>query len=76
MRRTYTNAFGSEVIDEIYEVYYDDHGNVNGWTENPASPSYYVDEDDGQSSILDDIKRFERATTMPTLDYATGKEIG
>jgi hypothetical protein len=61
--------------DAIYEVYYNDDGTVSGWTESPASPSFYPSEDDGQNSILDDIRRFERATTLPTLDHDTGLEI-
>lgn len=75
MRRTYVGDFETIVVDEIYEVYYDDDGNVDGWTTDPVGPSFYVNEDDGQGSIRDDIARFMRATELPILDYETGKEI-
>jgi hypothetical protein len=75
MRRTYISGGVEEVIDSIHEVYYDGDGAVNGWTDDEVAPTFYPNEDDDQDSILDDIKRFERATTMPILDYETGKEI-
>jgi hypothetical protein len=75
MRRTYILDDVEEVIDSIHEVYYDDDNAVLNWTENEVAPTFYPNEDDDQDSILDDIKRFERATTMPILDYETGKEI-
>jgi hypothetical protein len=75
MRRTYISCDVEEVIDSIHEVYYADDGAVKGWTDDACTPSFYPNEDDDQDSILDDIKRFERATTMPILDYETGKEI-
>jgi len=59
----------------VHEVYYDDHDNVDGWTEEPAYPTYYPDEDDGQHNLLDDIARFAKACELPVLDYETGKEI-
>lgn len=75
MRRTYISGGEEEVIDSIHEVYYDDDGNVRNWTQDDRGPTFYPNEDDGETSILDDIKRFERATTMPILDFETGKEI-
>ena len=75
MRRTYISGGVEEVIDSIHEVYYDDNSAVKGWTDDACTPSFYPNEDDDQTGILDDIKRFERATTMPILDYETGKEI-
>ena len=76
MRRTYVSPIETNVIDEIYEVYYYDDGTINGWTNDPVGPMFYVDEDDGQSSIRDDIQRMMEACDKPTLDYETGKEIG
>ena len=75
MRRTYLSDFGGETLDEIYEVHYDDNGNVTGWTERPGGPCYYVDADDGEGSIRDDIQRMMEACDKPILDYETGKEI-
>jgi hypothetical protein len=77
MRRTYISGGSeiNEVIDSIHEVYYDADNIVAGWTDDAVTPTFYLNEDDDQTSILDDIKRFERATTMPILDYETGKEI-
>lgn len=73
MRREYKSGGEVEVIDEIYEVYYTDSGEVDGWTDEPVGPSHYVGIDDG--TLLDSVKRFEHATALPTLDYETGKEI-
>lgn len=54
----------------IYEVYYDDNGDIDGWTETTMEPS-------GES--LDDLKEDMRymcaALENPVLDYETGKEI-
>jgi hypothetical protein len=74
MRRVYVSGGESELVDEIYEVYYDDDGNVVNWTENPVGPSFYVGVDEGDG-IVDSVKRFLRACDKPTLDYETGKEI-
>ena len=73
MRREYESGGETEIVDEIYEVYYDDNGRVNGWTQDPVGPSHYVGVDEG--TIKTSIERFMRATTFPTLDHATGKEI-
>jgi hypothetical protein len=29
----------------IHEVYYDEHGNINSWTENPLTPTCSSEED-------------------------------
>lgn len=73
MRREYVNGDEINVVDEIYEVYYDDNGDVNGWTDGPVGPSFYVNIDDGD--IRDSVNRFMRACDHPTLDYETGKPI-
>jgi hypothetical protein len=75
MRRSYAHGADVEVLDEIYEVYYDDDGSVNTWTENPVGPIFYVNEDDDQESIKDDVNRFLLACDKPILDYETGKKL-
>lgn len=75
MRREYESGDMVEIIDEIYEVYYKDDGTVDGWTQEPVGPSFYVDGADDHESIKDDIMRFLRACDKPILDYKTGKEI-
>jgi len=74
MRRTYGEGEHQEVVDEIYEVYYNDDNTVSGWTQDPVGPAFYVDVDEG-NSIRDDVERFLRACDKPILDYETGKEI-
>ncbi len=64
-----------EIIDQIHEVYYKGDGTVDGWTEDGVSPCFYVNEEDGQETMVDELNRFMRATTMPTLNFETGKEI-
>lgn len=61
-----------EQLDEIHEVYYDDDGNITGWTDDAVSPLHTVGD---EGSILDVIKMMERATTMPTLAFASGREL-
>ena len=70
MRRVYQDG---DVVDEVYEVYYNDDGSIEGWTQDPVTPSYYVGVDDG--SIVDSIDRFMAAAARPTLDFVTGQEI-
>jgi len=74
MRRQYLSGDETEIVDEVYEVYYDHAGRITGWTADPVGPSYYVGVDEG-TGIVDDIHRFLRACDKPTLDYETGKEI-
>lgn len=64
---------GEDSFDAIYEVYYDENDNVDGWTEEPVGPRHYVEIDEG--SLLDQIERMIKATEKPILDYNTGKEI-
>lgn len=59
----------------VHEVYYDEHGNIDGWTQEPAYPTFFPNIDDEQHSLKDDIARFMRACDKPVLDYETGKEI-
>lgn len=68
MRRTQPD----EIWDAIYEVYYDENGNVIGWTESPASPFACIDLDE---SIADAVAMYVKALVHPTLDWETGKEI-
>lgn len=79
MRRTVKTVvngqdFGDETFDAVYEVYYNDDGSIEGWTQDPTSPLADVPGDNG-SSIEDDIARFLVACKRPTLDWETGKEI-
>ena len=66
-----------ELTHTIHEVYYNDAGVVTGWTENSKAPCGYADTGTTpDASLLDDLKRFQRATTMPVLDWETGLEVG
>lgn len=64
-----------ETFFAVYEVYYDDAGNVTGWTEDPASPVYDPAVDEEGTTMRTEIERFLRACDKPTLDWGTGKEI-
>jgi hypothetical protein len=54
----------------IHEVYYDDKGKIDGWTEESVGPH-------GES--LDDLRRdlalMRKALTLPVLGQDTGKEV-
>ena len=49
----------------IYEVYYDDEGNIEAFTENPVCPM-------GESldELCQDLEYYQRALKQPVLDYA------
>lgn len=64
-----------ETYLSVYEVYYDDKGNVTGWTDEPASPMHCPDVDSEGYDLRADIQRFMDACDKPTLDWETGKEI-
>ena len=68
----------------IYEVYYDDEGNVEGWTESPTDVSAWGLTDEDYEEGIDSHHKAElgkclyymrRALEQPILDYKTGKEI-
>ncbi len=61
-RHEYTH--GGEQYYEIHECYYDDDGNVNGWTENAICP--YGDTPEELESVL---KMMGEAFSKPILDY-------
>lgn len=48
----------------IYEVYYDEAGNVNGWTENPLTPTCSSAED-----LHHELTVMMEAFAKGTLDY-------
>lgn len=77
MRRTYPSPSGDEIIDEIYEVYYKPDGTVDMWTDDPVSPSCYVnmEQDENWNTIRKAVEIFAKACDKPTLDYETGKEL-
>lgn len=61
-----------EPVFGIHEVFYDDDGRVERWTESPVAP-------DGEGAAsLDELRRdFEaqrRAFDLPPLDFETGAE--
>ena len=64
MRREHSG----ETTVAIHEVFYDDNGDVDGWTEGPCQPM-------GASpdGLLDDLKTMLEAFDQPVLDYETGK---
>lgn len=48
----------------IYEVYYDETGNVSGWTENPLTPTCSSEE-----GLRHELTIMMEAFTEETLDY-------
>ena len=48
----------------IYEVYYDDMGNVSSWTEKPLTPACPSEED-----LLRELSLMTAAFKEKTLDY-------
>lgn len=61
---------GVEKSLAIHGVYYDDSGNLEGWTE---SPDYIAGE--SIEDIKENLELMKRALDRPILDYETGKEV-
>ena len=61
---------GDEYSHGIYEVYFDEHGGIDGWTECQVSPR-----GDTIKELEDDLQRFLGALDKPILDYETGRPI-
>ena len=72
--QTYNEGTGyDETVKAIHEVFYDDEGNVEMWTENPTSLMVYEGE-----TFTDMMKRLEVAIGRTWLQIAKdehGKEI-
>ena len=56
---------GDEIHRAIHEVYYDEAGKPNGYTENPASVFWNADEDPGAASKI--LEKMQVALTKPVL---------
>jgi hypothetical protein len=56
-----------EPIFEVREVYYDDKGEINGWTENPASPA-----GDTKLELMDAISRMSSCIGSAVVDIDAG----
>ena len=54
----------------IHEVYYDDLGLVETWTEAPDGPM-----GDTLAELRSDHRMMAEAFELPVLDYETGKEV-
>lgn len=48
----------------IYEVYYDENGNINGWTDNSLTPTCSSEED-----LLHEFEMMKQAFAKETLLY-------
>ena len=66
MRRDHS---GDETL-AVHEVFYDDDGKVEGWTEAPCHPMGAT-----PVGLLDDFQQMLEAFDAPILDYETGKVV-
>jgi len=70
---------GADPISElgIYEVYYDENDNPDGWTEDPRPITVTVDsnEDDAMFDLEDIHKKIGEALLKPILDYNKEEDI-
>lgn len=63
----------TDLLYEIYEVYYAEDGSIEGWTESEVSPS-----GSDLEELQSDIAHFQNALSRPTLRVKTlssGKEV-
>ena len=66
MKRVYKHDDGTtEVEHAIYEVFYDDAGRVEGWTENAMAPVSF----EGVDSLRTTLEWMLEALDKPALDY-------
>jgi hypothetical protein len=64
LRRVHTTTAGDEVEYNVYEVYYDVHGNPTACSHDPVFPSGGTPEE-----LQDDTKRYMAALQLPILDW-------
>ncbi len=69
--RVMRHVVEDEVIHSIHEVYYDENGKVNGWTQEPI----FVSSTEGIEGLRWQLVEMEKATSKPVLDCDTGFEI-
>jgi len=78
MRRWYRTPSG-DVISElgIYEVYYDENDDPNGWTEEPRPITVTVEttEEFAQLDLEDIHKKIGEALLKPILDYNQEEDV-
>lgn len=71
IRRVYPNThMDDSILYEIYEVYYDKDGKIDGITEEPISIREESIED-----LKNTIERLTKCLTTPIIDYDTLQEI-
>ena len=64
---------GTDLLYEIYEVYYSEDGSIEGWTESEVSPS-----GSDLEELQSDIAHFQNAFSRPTLKIkalSSGEEV-
>jgi len=54
----------------VYEVFYDEKGKIEGWTEEMICPT-----GETLKELIDDFKLYKQAFSRPILDYETGLEV-
>lgn len=59
-----------ELSFEIHEVYYDDKGNIESWTENPCSPYGETLEE-----LKQDLKHMFKAFEEPVLEFTDSTKM-
>jgi uncharacterized OB-fold protein len=73
IRRDYKSANGTiESVVTIHEVYYDDKGVINAWSEDPMSPngsSLEADEQNALKELSGDIDLMLQAFNRPVINY-------
>lgn len=71
MRRVYLNPITNleDVVYGIYEVYYDEQGNPDGWSEHPENVS-----SESVDGIQWQVEKFKEALIKPMLEYNDGSE--
>lgn len=71
VRRFYPNThMDDSMLYEIYEVYYDKDGNIQGITEEPIRISEETVDD-----LRKTVERLTKCLNNPVIDYDTFKEI-
>lgn len=63
IRRKSGLGFEPEFIYAVHEVYYDENGEIDGWTEQPVSPA-----GDDLEQLSGDLSRFSAALRLPVLE--------
>jgi hypothetical protein len=62
--RLMKRKINGKLLYAMHEVYYDEHGKVNGWTETPITPYHELKRD-----VITELRKMMVGAKQPILNY-------